>query len=81
MRKENEFANIILFKLETFDKEYDGKFYINFSTSIGSDGYKVLAKRNKIIVGENHILIESKRDENVAIIPLDKLVCVEMFPY
>ncbi len=77
----NDFANIIRSKLETFDKEYDGEFYISFFTSLGSDQYRVLAKRNKIIVGENHILLESKRDESVAIIPLDKLVCVEMFPY
>ena len=77
--KGNDFVNIIISKLETFDKEYDGDFYISF-TSVGLKAYNVLAKRYKIIVGENHIRLESKRDEDVAIIPLDKLVCVEMSP-
>lgn len=75
----NDFVNLIISKLETFDKEYDGDFFIGFI--LGRDQYyKVLAKRYKLIVGENHILLESKRDEDVTIIPLDKLVCVEMSP-
>ena len=47
--KGNDFVNIIISKLETFDKEYDGDFYISFNLVV-IKAYNVITNRYNIIV-------------------------------